>query len=82
MKIHRHPNLRRLTGRQPQAAALKIIRTEHPDLAIRFVHEARAQARVQHEHVCQVYEVGEMDGKQYIAMQRTEWKESKRRLRI
>ncbi len=50
-------------------AALKIIRTEHPDLAVRFVQEARAQARVQHEHVCQVYEVGEMDGKQYIAMQ-------------
>ena len=50
-------------------AALKMIRTEHPELAIRFVQEARAQARVQHEHVCRVYEVGEMDGKQYIAMQ-------------
>jgi len=50
-------------------AALKIIRTEHPELAVRFVQEARAQARVQHEHVCRVYEVGEMEGKQYIAMQ-------------
>ena len=50
-------------------AALKLIRTENPDHALRFVNEARAQARVQHENVCQVYEVGEVDGKKYIAMQ-------------
>jgi serine/threonine-protein kinase len=50
-------------------AALKLIRTENPNLAVRFVQEARAQARVQHENVCRVYEVGEVQGKQYIAMQ-------------
>jgi serine/threonine-protein kinase len=35
-------------------AALKIIRTDNPDHAIRFVQEAQAQARVQHENVCRV----------------------------
>lgn len=55
-------------------AALKIILKDNPDLALRFVQEARAQARVQHDHVCQVYEVGEVDGKQYIAMQLIEGK--------
>ena len=55
-------------------AALKLIRTENPDNAIRFVQEARSQARVQHENVCRVYEVGEAEGKQYIAMQLIEGK--------
>jgi serine/threonine-protein kinase len=53
----------------------------HRDVAIKFVHggdrgslsrlvsEARAQARVSHERVCQVYEVGEVEGEVYIAMQ-------------
>ncbi len=61
------PNLKRF-------AALKLIRTDNPDHALRFVQEARAQARVQHENVCRVYEVGEVDGKQYIAMQLIEGK--------
>ena len=55
-------------------AALKLIRTENPNLAARFVQEARVQARVQHDNVCKVYEVGEVEGKQYIAMQLIEGK--------
>lgn len=55
-------------------AALKIIRGDNPELAVRFVQEARAQARVQHDCVCRVYEVGELEGKQYIAMQLIEGK--------
>ncbi len=55
-------------------AALKLIRTENPNLAARFGQEARTQARVQHENVCRVYEVGEVHGKQYIAMQLIEGK--------
>ena len=35
----------------------------------RFQREARSQAKIQHEGVCQVYEVGEADGRPYIAMQ-------------
>lgn len=33
------------------------------------ISEARAQARVNHERVCKVYEVGEVEGKVFIAMQ-------------
>ncbi len=39
--------------------ALKFMRGDDHGLARRFVAEARAQARVSHEHVCKVYEVGE-----------------------
>ena len=49
--------------------ALKFLRDDDPDAARRFVFEARAQARVVHERVCQVYEVGEVQGKPFIAMQ-------------
>ncbi|PTL79961.1 serine/threonine-protein kinase [Vitiosangium sp. GDMCC 1.1324] len=49
--------------------ALKFVRDDDPDTASRFVFEARAQARVVHERVCQVYEVGEFQGRTYIAMQ-------------
>ena len=49
--------------------ALKFVRGEDPELARRFLAEARAQARVRHERVCEVYEVGEVQGRGYIAMQ-------------
>ncbi|HVK70332.1 MAG TPA: serine/threonine-protein kinase, partial [Polyangium sp.] len=49
--------------------ALKFVRGDDPEMPRRFVLEARAQARVEHERVCKVYEVGEIDGKIYIAMQ-------------
>jgi serine/threonine-protein kinase len=35
----------------------------------RLLLEARAQARIEHENVCKVFEAGEIDGKRYIAMQ-------------
>ncbi|MFP2933912.1 serine/threonine-protein kinase, partial [Pyxidicoccus sp. 3LG] len=48
--------------------ALKFVRGGDPELARRFLSEARAQARVRHERVCEVYEVGEVRGRGYIAM--------------
>lgn len=48
--------------------ALKFVRGGDPHLAIRFLQEARAQARIDHPGVCEVYEVGEVDGKSFIAM--------------
>ncbi|QSQ13153.1 protein kinase domain-containing protein [Myxococcus landrumensis] len=48
--------------------ALKFVRGGDPELARRFLSEARAQARVRHERVCEVYEVGEVQGRGYIAM--------------
>lgn len=45
--------------------ALKLLDEESERLML----EARSQARVEHENVCKVYEVGEVEGKQYICMQ-------------
>lgn len=49
--------------------ALKFIARASGEAARRFAQEAQAQARVQHEAVCRVYEVGEWQGEPYIAMQ-------------
>ncbi len=49
--------------------ALKFLRREEPRQIERLLREARAQAKVDHDLVCKVYEVGELDGRHYIAMQ-------------
>jgi serine/threonine-protein kinase len=49
--------------------ALKFLRRDDPDQIKRFIREAQVQAKVDHENLCQVYEVGEVDGLSYIAMQ-------------
>ncbi|MCY1046836.1 protein kinase [Corallococcus sp. bb12-1] len=49
--------------------ALKFVRDDNEAHTRRFVSEARAQAMVRHERVCQVYEVGHVEGKVFIAMQ-------------
>lgn len=58
----RDPRLNRLV-------ALKFIRGEDEDLLRRFQVEAKSQALIEHPHVCKVYEVGEVEGQAYIAMQ-------------
>ncbi|WNG41060.1 protein kinase [Archangium violaceum] len=55
--------------RLDRTVALKFIRGEDPDRAVRFLREARAQARIDHPNVCKVHEAGEVGGKAYIAMQ-------------
>ncbi len=49
--------------------ALKILRHEDPETLKRFLREARAQAKVEHPHICKIYESGEFSGRPYIAMQ-------------
>lgn len=49
--------------------AIKFVRVEDPRYLARFLGEARTQARVDHPHVCKVFEVGEVEGKVFIAMQ-------------
>lgn len=49
--------------------AIKFVRLEDPRHVERFMVEARAQARVDHEHVCKVFEVGEVEGRVFITMQ-------------
>lgn len=52
-----------------RTVALKFIAHAHEAAARRFAQEAQVQARVQHEAVCQVFEVGEWRNEPYIAMQ-------------
>lgn len=52
--------------------ALKFLLQDDPDLRARMAREARAQARVEHPNVCPVFEVGERDGRAFIAMQYVE----------
>jgi len=49
--------------------ALKYLKHDDPVMVERLMREARAQARVDHPCVCKVYEVGEEDGRPYIAME-------------
>jgi serine/threonine-protein kinase len=49
--------------------ALKLLRGDDPELAERLLGEARAQARIRHEHVCAIYEAGVQEGRPFIAMQ-------------
>ena len=49
--------------------ALKFLHYNDPVLVVRFLREARAQARVEHPNICQVHEAGEVEGRPYIAMQ-------------
>jgi tetratricopeptide (TPR) repeat protein len=61
----RHRGLNRLV-------ALKVIRGgmfAHPDLLGRFRTEAEAVARLRHENIVQVYDVGEMGGQPFVALE-------------
>lgn len=61
--------LRAVDRRLGRQVALKLLSGGGPGAVERFQREARAQARVDHEGVCRVYEVGELQGRPYIAMQ-------------
>lgn len=58
------------TLRRP--VALKFLRGAVQPSSERFLREARAQAAIEHQNVCRVYEVGEVTGHPYIAMQLVE----------
>ena len=57
--------------RLDRQVALKMIGVLAPDdqARKRFAREAKAAARVNHPHVCQIYEVGEDAGEPFIAME-------------
>ena len=52
-----------------RTVALKFLRWNEPEPVERMFREARAQARVDHEGVCKVYDTGWLDGRPFIAMQ-------------
>ncbi|MDC3955548.1 serine/threonine-protein kinase [Polyangium jinanense] len=49
--------------------ALKLLKESDSASWVRFLAEAQAQARVEHDHICRVYEVGEAEGEPFIVMQ-------------
>ena len=49
--------------------ALKFLQRNDPELVARMSREAQAQARVEHPNIGKIYEVGEEDGRPFIAMQ-------------
>ena len=52
--------------------ALKLLHVEALDSAAareRFLREARALSHLNHAHICTVYEIGEADGRTFIAME-------------
>ena len=55
--------------RLQRQVAIKRLRDRRPEAVQRFLREARAQARVQHENVCPIFEVDEVDGEPYLVMQ-------------
>ena len=52
-----------------RTVAVKCIRGDDRALIARFLQEARAQARIDHENVCKVFQAGEAGGEPFIAMQ-------------
>lgn len=51
-----------------RSVALKFLTHRDPAILSFFLREARAQARVQHPHVLEIYDSGELEGAPYIAM--------------
>jgi eukaryotic-like serine/threonine-protein kinase len=59
-------------GRRVALKFLKLEAEADPLARRRLLREARAAATLDHPHICSVYEVGEADGRHFIAMQYVE----------
>src|SRR4029079_3989731 len=58
-------------GRRERRVALKFLREDavDPNARARLVREARVAAAVTHPLICQVYELGDWQGRPFIAME-------------
>jgi serine/threonine-protein kinase len=53
-----------------RAVALKMVReSDDDDLRKRLLREARAAARVEHPHICRMYDIGEDAGHPFLVME-------------
>jgi len=52
--------------------ALKLMRQQAPDELRRFLREAQTAAGLSHPNICSIYQVGDEDGRNFIAMQLVE----------
>jgi eukaryotic-like serine/threonine-protein kinase len=50
-------------------AAIKFLHSEQPEVTARFILEARATARCNHENIVIIYEVGEHEGNPYMVLE-------------
>jgi serine/threonine protein kinase/dipeptidyl aminopeptidase/acylaminoacyl peptidase len=58
--------------RLDRTVALKVIRASElagPDRIARFKREARAISRLNHPHICALYDIGEQDGETFLVME-------------
>lgn len=55
-------------GRDVALKIPKIATEGHSDFLARFYREARSAATLTHRNICQVFDVGEIDGQHYISM--------------
>jgi serine/threonine-protein kinase len=55
--------------RLDRVVAIKFVLEANAKMSERLLCEARAQARIDHPNICRVYEVGEIAGHAYIALQ-------------
>ena len=51
-----------------RSVAIKFLKSGDVDFLLRFFREAKAQARLHHDNICDVYEAGELDSQPFIAM--------------